>query len=124
MQVTQIHNFNYEGEENYVLIRVENNCINVIKKTRYGPSFLSNHTCMQYHSQNSIYDGKKRRGWRYFSPVAFCIPVVGFNSRFPARCPLLLKSNILLIGPALISNDWFPIRPKPQLSSMNRRIDD
>ncbi len=61
MQVTHIHNFNYEGEENYVLIRVENNCINVIKKTRYGPSFLSNYTCMQYHSQNSIYDGKKEK---------------------------------------------------------------
>jgi hypothetical protein len=44
------------------------------------------------------------------------------NSRFPVRC--LVKSNILSIGPALTSNDWFPIHPKPQLSSMNRRIDD
>jgi hypothetical protein len=61
MQVTHIHNFNYEGEENYVLIRVENNCINVIKKTRYGPPFLSNYTWMQYHTQNSIYDGKKEK---------------------------------------------------------------
>lgn len=33
MQITHIHNFNYEGEENYVLTHVENNCINVTKNT-------------------------------------------------------------------------------------------
>ena len=59
LQVTHIHNFNYEGEENYVLTHVENNCINVTKKTRLWPSFISNYTWMQYHTQSSIHDEQK-----------------------------------------------------------------
>src|SRR6266568_5034553 len=51
------------------------------------------------------------------------IPVAGSRMTLPALGPPL-KSNMLFNVPAIASVEPFPIRPRSQLSSMTRKIED
>ena len=60
----------------------------------------------------------------YFEDVFEISPLVGYNIILPAIwCPLL-KSNIFKSEPDFSSNEWSPIRPNTQLSSINQSIED
>ena len=56
--------------------------------------------------------------WRYRSGT----PVWGSRNR-GFVCGLRVKSNMLDSDAAVASNDWSPMRPRRQLSSMKRRMD-
>src|SRR5215470_5337882 len=68
----------------------------------------------------------------YYTNTVYCwfcetgAPVVGSRiSRLTWLLLFWLKSNISLIGPAIASNEPWPMRcPPSQLSSMNRKTED
>src|SRR5919199_3766211 len=60
----------------------------------------------------------------HFDIVDTLNPVEGSKKSLSAKCLLLVKLNIFVSKPAFSSNDWLSIRPRFQLSSIKRIIDD